>query len=531
MAPPSGTVGRCAGPRPGFTIVLAVAASLGASGCSKPSGRLSAELVEELLVARLADPARVAALVTQRTGASVRSGDRRDLGDERQQGLLGIDRLDLSGSAGSRSIPGAVVAGWAWVSREESCLPEHNSARAAAIWIATSIAAEGANRDAPPFDVDGLAKAVATLQIPEGQKWTAGILGDPGNPTLLLETVPAETITAGGPVPWVLLAFRAETPAGRAALARLAAGARLELAERPALFAFRSGADAFLRPGVSPRPTEGIAEALPPPPSLSPHVRDAVVTYEGYDDIPESWPNPSKRVIHGRRRLVRVLFDSEERLVGLSAEVVQADPAEYFIGGWYKSGEKDLLRQWKTFLANHTRKGRGDSDIEPLRCAWPGFLPRPWWFEEPAELPVHIGSSASYSYPMWGAGGVTQARGIRYAWFSLDEEGTVRYCVHQTEDARRDYRWVLGDHPGFEAKPYPGFPRPARADLPGEGRDEVPFYDGMLMLDTPTRPRISPGSNPLFYGPLFPEEVDSIVLRFLPETEADSRRPWGKLPR
>lgn len=525
------SAGRRARSRSRFAIMLAIAASLIASGCSKPPDHLSAELVEELLGARLADPARVAAIVSQRTGASMRSGDRRDLGDERQQGLLGIDRFALSGSAGSWSQSGAVLAGWVWVSREESWLPENNSARAAAVWIATSIAAEGENRDAPPFDVNGLAKAVATLQIPDGQKWTTGLLGDPGNPTLFLETVPADTITAGGPVPWVLLAFRAETPAGRAALARLAAGARLELAERPALFAFRSGASAFLWPAPSPRPTIGIAEALPPPPSMTPHVGDAVVTYEEYDDIPRSVVEPERRVIPRRRRLVRVLFNREERIVGLSAEVVQDDPAEYFIGGWYKSNEKDLLRQWKTFLANHTRKGTSASDIEPLRCAWPGFLPRPWWFEEPAELPVHVGTSAVYSAPLWGAGGATPGRGIRYAWFGLDEEGTIRYCVHQTEDARREYRWVLGELPGFEVKKYSGWPRPSRVALPEQGRDWVTFYDGQVEFEATMQLRVSPVGNPLLYGPLFIEEVDPIALRVLPASKGESRRPWGELPR
>lgn len=469
--------------------------------------------------------------MSKRTGASVRAGDRSELGEERQQGLLGTDRFDFGGSVGSRPESAAVAAGWAWVSREESTRPEESSARAAALWIATSIAGEGDGRDAPPFDVDGLAKALATLRIPDGQKWSSRLLGDPGNPTLLFETVPIEKVSAGGPVPWVLLAFRAGTPAGRAAVTRLAAAARLEVAERPALFAFRSGADGFLRPAATPRPTVGIAEALPPPPSLTPLVNDADIAWEGYDDIPQFLNAPGGRIIPRRRRLTRVFFDSERRVVGLSAEVSQAKPAEHFVGGWYKSNEKDLLRQWRAFLANHAGRGTHPSDVEPLRCAWPAFVPRPWWFEEPAELPVQIDGISSRRGPMWSAGGILPARALRYAWFGIDEEGTIRYCIHQTEDKDREYRWALGGDPGFSTKEYDGFLVPATLHRAEPGRGGVPFYDSNVYFEATGQPIMQPNPLPFFYGPIFPEDADPIVLRVLPLSKAESRRPWGELPR
>ncbi len=509
--------------------VLAIAASLITPACSNPPERLSEQLVEELLDARLADPAKVAAIVSQRTGASVRAGDRRVLGDEVQQGLLGTDRSDFRGSACSRRSAG-VAAGWAWVSRYESSVPEESSARGAAIWIATSLAGGGDGRDAPPFGVEELAKAFATLQIPDGQKWSSRLLGDPANPTLVFETVPIEKVSAGGPVPWVLLAFRADTPAGRATLARLASGARLELAERPALFAFRSGADQFLRPTAVPRPTVGIAEALPPPPSLTPLVSDADVAWEGYDDIPAFLNAPGGRIIPRRRRVARVFFDRERRVVGVSAEVSQYEPAENFVGGWYKSNEKELLRQWRTFLANHTRKGTDPSEVEPLRCPWPPFLPRPSWFDEPAELPVRIDGISSRRGPMWSAGGRLLVPRLRYAWFGIDEEGTIRYCIHQTDDPDREYRWAPGEDPGFEAKSYKGFPVPARLNLPEPGQETVTFYDSRIEFEPTGQPTILPAPGPFLYGPLFPEDADPIVLRVIPLSKAESRRPWGELP-
>jgi hypothetical protein len=510
--------------------VVALSAALIGFGCRKPADHLAEDLVGELLDERLANPAKVAAIVSQRTGAAVRPGKRLDQGDERRQGLLGTDRFAWSGSVGSGSFARSVSAGWAWVSRVESELPEHSSARAAAAWIASSLASGGKDRDAPPFGVEDLAKALATLEIPDGQRWDSAALGRPEDPTLVLQSVPVDRVPGPGPVPWVLLAFRAGDPAGRAALARLAAAARLELAERPALFAFRSGADGFLRPSAPPHAPMRIADALPPPPSMHPFVSDAAVTYEGYDEIQQSWLGPQNRVVHRRKRLVRVHFDNGDRIVGLSAEVVQDDPAEYFAGGWYKSGQKDLLRQWRTFIANHTRKGRS-SDVEPLRCAWPAFLPRPWWFEEPAELPVVIDDKSSYG-SIWGAGGRLQSQGIHYAWFSIDDEGTIRYCVHQRSAWRQgEYRWVLGDYPDLEGKRYKGFPLPSRAGLPEEGRDRVTFYDGLVEFDAGMVPRISPQGSPFFYGPLFPEEEDPIVLRVLPATKADTRRAWGEIPK
>lgn len=504
---------------------MAIALGLGLlqAGCSRPPEHLSAELVAELIDRRLERPAEIAGIVSKRMVASLRAGEGRRTATERQLGLLGIDRFACSGSVGSGLFAGSVTAGWAWVSQEESSAPEHSSARGAAVWIAEALAKGTEKR----LDVAGLSSALRALRIPDGQRWEARVLGGPGRQVLLLETVPVDRVPAGGPVPWVLLAFRGETPDGDAEVGRLGAAVVVEAGAHPEAFVYVSGAEAFLRPTPVAVEPQRIAEVLPVPPSLEARVDGAEVTFEAYDDVPDRLVGSENILIPRRRRLIRAFLSSSGELVGASAEIVSESPGEWFLGGWYRAGDSHLQRRWRGFLENHLRKGTSTWSAEPLRCAWPDFLPWPRWFEEPAELPVHVGKSERYDRPVWGAGGGSPGKGLRYSWFSLDEDGTVRYCIHQTSPEPRRALWGSGFHPGFEAKLYAGFLPPRKEVGPQVGRENVPFYDGVFVEDATGALKLVPGILPMQTGPLFLEEFEPILLRVISPTKPDSRRPWG----
>ncbi|MBK9964700.1 MAG: hypothetical protein IPP07_07250 [Holophagales bacterium] len=515
---------------------LGVALALGllTPKCARPPFLLSEQLAVELLEGRVLHSARIAEIVTQRTGAAVRAGEGDRVDAEQRLGLLGIDRYAWSGSVGSGAFPGTVTAGWAWVSAEESNRPRDSSARPAAVWIAQAMA-KAAERRATATEV---ASALRALRIPDGQRWDVRLVGPAGKRILLLETVPVDQIAPLGPAPWVLLAFRGETPAGDAEVDRLGAAVLHEAAEHPESLVYEPGAEAFLEP---PRPVarpDAVAPALPPPESFVPRVDRVAITFEGYVDVPEEaeYDEGVKRiVIPPRKKLVRVFLASSGEIVGVSAEVVSVATGEYFLGGWYLAGNPRLHREWRRFLEDHLRLGPSRSTAEPLRCAWPAFLPRPRWFEEPAGLEVHVGKAKEYSEPVWSAGGRRGGTGgldYRFSWFAIDDEGAVRYAIHQAVYHARITPWGSGFHPGFKAKPYKGFWPPLKETVPAYGQHEIPIYDGSVVEDAVGRLKITRAGSGAELGPLFLDfEFEPIPLRILPPNKPDSVRPWGEMPR
>lgn len=508
-----------------------LALGLLAPGCARPPGLLAEQLAAELLDGRVAHSSRIGEIVTKRTGAVVRAGETSRVDAEQRLGLVGLDRHGWNGSVGSGPFSGIVTAGWAWVAGEESNLPEDCSARPAAVWIAQAIA-NAADRRATPLEVTS---ALRALRIPEGQRWDVRLVGPEGRRTLLLETVPVERIAPVGPVPWVLLAFRGETPTGDAEVVRLGSAVLREAVEHPKSLVYRPGAEAFLQP---PRPTvapETIAPDLPTPPSLEPRVDGLAVTFEGYVDVLEEakYDNGVKRtVIPPRKKLTRVLLADTGAVVAVSAEVVSVETGEFFLGGWYRAGNPQLQGQWRRFLEDHLRPGPSRSTVRPLRCPWPDFLPRPRWFEEPAALEVHVGKTKEYSEPVWSAGGRMGGLDYRFSWFALDEEGTIRYAIHHAVYRPKLSPWGSGFHPGFKAKPYKGFWPPLKEAQPAFGQHEIPIYDGAVVEDAVGGLKIARAGSGAEMGPLFMDfESGPIPLRILPPNKPDSLRPWGEMPR